>query len=119
MGTRWGEFHLRGRWDGEVFTVREAITVDLYDGPPPTDPPLPPPDTGTASYTASELRRISEEVLDLPGAQSSHVSAPDRVSLDVLYDDGTLQAWADETYGARVVVVTSTLLPLGAERFRQ
>jgi hypothetical protein len=28
----------------------------------------------------------------------------------VLYDDGTLQSWADEEYGAGVVQVTSLLI---------
>ena len=32
------------------------------------------------------------------------------VSVDVVHDDGSLQAWADETYGEGVVVITSALV---------
>ena len=32
------------------------------------------------------------------------------VLVDVTYDDGSLQAWADEHYGAGVVLITSALV---------
>ena len=35
------------------------------------------------------------------------------VLVDVYYDDGTLQEWADATYGAGVVLVSSALVDVG------
>jgi hypothetical protein len=35
------------------------------------------------------------------------------VLVDVVYDDGTLQAWTDATYGENVVVVSSALVDAG------
>jgi hypothetical protein len=35
------------------------------------------------------------------------------VLVDVYYDDGTLQDWADTTYGAGVVLVSPALLDAG------
>jgi hypothetical protein len=32
------------------------------------------------------------------------------VLVDVYYDDGTMQAWADEVYGAGVVLVNAALV---------
>ena len=48
---------------------------------------------------------------DLPGAQGAY-GADGHVLVDVTYDDGSLQAWADEEYGENVVIVTSALVPL-------
>ena len=35
------------------------------------------------------------------------------VLADVLYDDGSLQAWADTTYGENVVIVSAALVDAG------
>ncbi len=36
--------------------------------------------------------------------------ADGHVLVDVVYDDGSLQAWADQTYGSDVVIVTGALV---------
>lgn len=103
---RWGTFAVTGTWDGEVFGVTEAIPAALYDPmmPTPKEPPAPAKD-----YTDGELQAIATEVGDLPGAQGAY-GADGHVLVDVTYDDGSIQAWADEEYGASVVLVHPALV---------
>ena len=65
---------------------------------------------GRAGHTDAELRRVQEEVCRTPGALSVWTSI-DRVNLEVIHDDGTLQRQLDATYGAGLVVVASVLRP--------
>ena len=62
----------------------------------------------TAQHTDKELRRIQDEVNDLPGMLSS-APGDDRVELMVIYDNGSYQDWADATYGEGTVLVYSAL----------
>ncbi|PUA82380.1 hypothetical protein [Nocardioides currus] len=64
-----------------------------------------------STYTEAELNELSIEVQELPGVESVSASG-DVVQVEVLFDDGSLQAWADETYGAGRVEITSTLTPV-------
>ena len=104
---RWGMYAVAGTWDGEVFTVTEAIPAALYDPMPQPEPTYPTPPT---EYSDDELADIAEEVGELPGAQSFYPDDAGHVLVDVIYDDGSLQAWADDEYGDGVVVVTSALV---------
>lgn len=65
-----------------------------------------------AAYTEAELNEIAMELQELPGVTSSS-AADDVVQIAVLFDDGSLQAWADETYGEGRVAVSSVLVPAG------
>ncbi|MCW2833421.1 MAG: hypothetical protein JWN68_1374 [Nocardioides sp.] len=65
-----------------------------------------------AAYTESELNEIAMDLQALPGATSSW-AADDVVHIGVLHDDGSLQAWVDETYGEGRVEVSATLVPAG------
>ena len=65
-----------------------------------------------ATYTESELNDVAMELQKLPGVTTSS-AADDVVQIGVLFDDGSLQAWADETYGEGRVEITSTLVPVG------
>lgn len=106
-GTRWGEFHVTGRWDGTTFTVEGAVAAALHDpaAPEPSPTPSPAEDLGER-----ELAAIAEEVGGgLPGAQGAY-AMDGHVLVDVVYDDGSLQAWCDEEYGEGVVLVTSALV---------
>ncbi len=62
----------------------------------------------TAQHTEAELGRIAEELNDLPGMLTSSGQF-DRVDVSVVHDDGSLQAWADATYGEGLVRVDSAL----------
>ena len=107
---RWGSFAVTGRWDGTSLEVTEAVPASLYDALAPEPAPLPEPAT---TYEEAELGRIAEEVGGLPGAQGAYVDQGRRVLVDVNYDDGSLQSWADVTYGTGVVVVTGALVDVG------
>jgi hypothetical protein len=63
--------------------------------------------------TFAELRRVAGELQDLPGNLTPQFgTTSNRVDLPVIYDDGSIQAWADEEYGEGVVDVTSALEPV-------
>lgn len=64
-----------------------------------------------AEHPEQELIGIQDELQDLPGLLSSGAQL-DAVQADVVWDDGSLQAWADATYGAGLVTVNSALRPL-------
>lgn len=103
---RWGTFAVTGAWDGTAFTVEDAIPGALYD-PAPVDPSEPP--APAEDYSEAELEQMAQDLGDLPGAQGAY-AMEGHVFIDVLYDDGSIQAWADEEYGAHVVIITSALV---------
>ena len=105
---RWGTFAVTGTWDGTAFTVTDALTGALYDPMMAEPVVLPEP---SVTYGDAELQGISDALADeLPGYQGSYVDDAGHVLTDVLYDDGTLQAYVDEAYGAGVVVVNGALV---------
>lgn len=106
---RWGTFAVTGTWDGTSFTLTEAIPGALYDPMYEEPSPLPEP---SEAYSASELESMAEELGDLPGAQVAYADEG-HVLVDVLYDDGSIQDWADDEYGEHVVVVTPALVDVG------
>jgi hypothetical protein len=95
---RWGTYLVTGRWDGTSF---------------PASPEPTPTQTPAKDYTNKELEGIADELGDsLPGVQGAYggEGTHGHVLADVLYDDGSLQAWADEQYGAGVVLISSALV---------
>jgi hypothetical protein len=107
---RWGTYLVTGRWDGTSFKVTETIPGPLYD--PAASEPTPTP-TPATSYTNEELERIAHDLTQLlPGVQGAYggEGTSGHVLADVLYDDGSLQAWADEHYGVGVVLISSALV---------
>lgn len=66
----------------------------------------------TAELTERELTAIQAELRDLPGLLGSGSTRPDHLDVDVVHDDGTIQAWVDEQYGAGLVSVNSALVPV-------
>jgi hypothetical protein len=103
---RWGQFMVSGTWDGATLGFENAVPASIYDAMPTPEPTYPTP---SVEHSLVELEQISEEVGRLPGAQGAYADQG-HVLVDVTYDDGTLQDWADETYGDGVVVVDSMLL---------
>ncbi|MBC2931449.1 hypothetical protein [Nocardioides sp. zg-1228] len=65
----------------------------------------------TVERTDADLNTISQELQAALGEQllTSGSTAPDSLDADVVFDDGSIQAWADETYGEGLVTVTSAL----------
>ncbi|MEO5662525.1 MAG: hypothetical protein ABIR39_04505 [Nocardioides sp.] len=64
-----------------------------------------------AAYTEGELNDLAMELQKLPGVTTSS-AADDVVQIGVLFDDGSLQDWADAAYGEGRVEITSTLTPV-------
>jgi hypothetical protein len=107
---RWGGYALTGEWDGTTFTATDAVSGALYDPAAPL--PSPTPAAATA-YSETELESIAEELRDtLPGYLGAYGGdgTDGHVLADVYYDDGSLQEWADATYGAHVVVDSPALV---------
>ena len=106
---RWGQFAVTGTFDGTAFTVDGATPAALYDTTATVPPKTPEP---AVELTQDELDRIARTVGGaLPGAQGAY-AADGQVFVDVTYDDGSLQAWADEEHGENVVIVISALVPV-------
>ena len=59
------------------------------------------------------MQAIAEQVQKLPGFLSGGGEGTP-VDAFVIYDDGTLQAWADQEFGPGLVRVGSALVPLGS-----
>jgi hypothetical protein len=109
---RWGTYALTGSWDGTSFSATEAVPGALYDPAMPTPTPTPTP---AVAHSEDELEQIAAELQDAPGVLGAYggEGSDGHVLADVIYDDGTLQGWADSTYGAGVVLVTSALVDVG------
>jgi hypothetical protein len=110
---RWGTYLVTGTWYGTSMTATEAIPAALYDPAMPSETPTPPAAT---AYADEKLEAISEHLRDvLPGYLGSYggEGTDGHVLADVLYDDGSLQEWADTTFGDHVVVVSSALVDQG------
>jgi hypothetical protein len=106
---RWGTYLVTGTWDGTSMTATEVVPGALYDPAMPSPTPTPPAAT---AYSDPVLEKISEQLRDqLPGYVGSYggEGTGGHVLADVLYDDGSLQDWADTTYGENVVIVSSAL----------
>ena len=107
-GTRWGQYVVTGTFDGTTFTVLHAIPEAGWD---PAAPP-PPANTGDAGTPGWKLIKVQKRLATqpLPGTLSTYPTLSG-VTVDVVYDDGSLQAWADHALGG-LVTVRSALVPL-------
>jgi len=103
---RFGSFAVTGTFDGAVVTYQSAVSGALYD-----PMPVPEPTSGAAEqHSAAELQAIADELIRLPGAFST-IPGDNLVVVEVVYDDGSLQEWADSSYGVGLVFVHSALTP--------
>jgi hypothetical protein len=111
---RWGAFVVTGTFDGTALAVSGAIPGALYDPAPVPGPELCEdlPNADCIGPSPARLAAIQRELEDLPGIQTLW-SSRFQVHADVVFDDGSLQAWADRTYGEGVVAITSALVPVG------
>jgi hypothetical protein len=114
-GVTWGSYAVQGTWDGEQFTLTQPpIMLALYDPMMmEPDPRRDPANAGQA--TEAELLEIQAE-LHGPGGVEVLTSSPENgyLFVGVVYDDGQLQRYFDELYGAGVVVVESALRPVAS-----
>ncbi len=100
---RFGFYAVYGSYDGERFTV----TLPAEFGGAIDVKPLPSEGTLTAEEMARIVREIQEDLLGEYGiAEGDGI-----VTLDVTWDDGSLQRQLDERYGKDAVVVNSVFRP--------
>ncbi|RYB92556.1 hypothetical protein EUA06_06320 [Nocardioides glacieisoli] len=67
----------------------------------------------TVEKTDADLNAVNQELQAALGDQllTSGSTSPDSLDAQVVYDDGSIQDWADETYGDGLVRVSSALEP--------
>ena len=107
QSTTWGEYAVEGTWDGETFHLTEATAAPDEWPEPPEDPRLDPDDAGAAG-PESEAQELQNEVFDhLDGLTGWTENG--YVWVTVVYDDGSIQRYADDKYGADTVAVQSAL----------
>jgi len=103
-----GAYAIWGTWDGTVFTATESITLALYDPMPIVDPLLDPENAGDSSE--ADLTRIQDELTESkPFAFLSSGQMNGYLFVDVIYDDGSIQAWVDGQYLPDTVAIRSAL----------
>ncbi|WP_146197319.1 hypothetical protein [Promicromonospora sp. AC04] len=104
--TTWGEYTVEGTWDGETFRLTDAAPAEQPVSP--DDPRLDPDNAGAAGPDTPEALELQNEVLDhLDGL--SGWTENGYVWVTVVYDDGSIQRYADDKYGADTVAVLSAL----------
>jgi hypothetical protein len=117
-GVTWGEYDVVGTWDGTAFTLTRA--------PVPTPEPVPDATLLTPWPDPADAETIARAMADYGDAMSAQIQDPaaagtgifgfgdagGRLVVDVLHDDGTMQAEADARYGPDVVVIESALRPV-------
>lgn len=107
----WGVYHVTGKWDGEKLFFGSAILLALFDPMPVPDPALDPDNAGTTAE--SELLKLQTTIVDeAPVEVMSTWIENGYLFVRVLFDDGSVQAWADEFYGTGVVQVRPALTVL-------
>lgn len=104
----WGAYAVTGTWDGETFGVTSTIMLALYDPMPVVDPLLDPANAGDSD--PAELERIQTELMEsAPFEVLTSWSENGYLFASVIYDDGSIQAWADEKYLPDVVAIRPAL----------
>lgn len=109
----WGSFAVQGTWDGEAFTVTQPpIPLALYDPMAVFDPRTDPNNPGTGDE--GELLRVQDELQALghPSVLSTS-TVNGYLFVDVIFDDGKVQAALDGQYGPNLIAVVSALKPVG------
>ena len=71
----------------------------------------------TVEKTDADLNAINQELQAQLGDQllTSGSTSPDSLDATVVFDDGSIQEWADATYGDGLVRVSSSLNPVGCQ----
>lgn len=111
QGTTWGTYTVEGTWDGETFHLTETSPAPAEPPASPDDPRLAPDNAGAAG-AGSAADELHDEVYGDLDALAGWVENG-YVWVTVVYDDGSIQRYADDTYGADTVVVLSALHDVG------
>jgi hypothetical protein len=106
-----GTYAVSGRWDGTRLTVTGAIQLALYDPIPFVDPLTDPENAGDSS-DADLLAVQTKLTADSPRPILTSYPQNGYLFAYVVYDDGTLQTWADQQYLPDVVAIRSALVDI-------
>lgn len=103
-----GAYAVTGTWDGSTFGTTSAMTLALYDPMPFVDPLMDEDNAGDTD--PAELERIQAEIqkVESPNVLGSGI-INGYLFVDVLYDDGSLQTYADATYLPDAVAIRPAL----------
>jgi len=108
----YGSYALTGTWDGSVFTPTSAMMLALYDPMPFVDPLLDPENAGDTSD--ADLTRIQTEITEsAPFVALESYPQNGYLFVRVIYDDGSIQTWADQKYLPDVVAIRPALVDVG------
>lgn len=112
--TTWGQYEVEGSWDGETFRLAEAAAAPAERPAPPQDPRLDPDNAGQIGPETSESEafELQNETLEHLGGLDSQIENG-YVWVTVVYDDGSIQRYADDRYGVGTVAVQSALRDIG------
>ena len=68
----------------------------------------------TVERTDADLNEVNQELQAALGDQllTSGSTSPDSLDAQVVFDDGSIQEWADATYGDGLVRISSALVPV-------
>ena len=102
-----------GTWDGTSLTATDAVSGALYDPAMPAETPDAARGHGVLEPESSRRSPSSSATSSRAMSAYGGEGTDGHVLADVYYDDGSLQEWADTTYGADVVIVTSALVDAG------
>lgn len=108
--TTWGQYTVEGTWDGGTFHLTEAAAAPSEWPTLPEDPRLDPDNAGSVGpdTSESEAQDLQDQVFDDLDGLSGWIENG-YVWVAVVYDDGSIQRYADDRYGAETVVVQSAL----------
>ena len=107
----WGAYAVWGEWDDSTLTVTDAVMLALYDPAPIVDPARDPANAGTTSE--ADIVVVQERVIANAPVQVLSTSIENGfVFVYVVHDDGSIQEWADASYGPDVVQVRSALVEI-------
>lgn len=112
--TTWGEYEVEGSWDGETFHLTTAAAAPAEWPTPPEDPRLDPDNAGTVGPDTPEPEalELQDEVFEHLDGLGGRIENG-YVWVTVVYDDGSLQRYADDRYGPDTVAVQSALRDIG------
>ncbi|GAB3175829.1 hypothetical protein GCM10027059_49830 [Myceligenerans halotolerans] len=108
--TTWGEYAVEGTWDGETFHLTQAGATPDEWPELPEDPRRDPGNAGALDpdMPLSEADELQIEIYEHLGGLSGSTENG-YVWVTVAYDDGSVQRYADEKFGADTVAVMSAL----------
>lgn len=110
QGTTWGEYAVEGTWDGGTFGLTKATSAPAEWPAYPDDPRLDPDNAGAVgpNMSESEAQELQNEVFDHLDGLGGWIENG-YVWVTVVYDDGSIQRYADAKFGADTVAVQSAL----------